>query len=401
MKLGALLLAVSAAGCATLAPPHTAVSGEAAAASASVSQRLESRSFPAVFQAWNPVDMPLLFPQDTVEARLRAAARHSLLWEEPVSQLGFGTPLVLGLQWAGRHAGTADRFTPESLRQARENRAALLRLNPSMVMLLEVRWRDAPGSFLPEDSPWWLRNPDGSRVKGWDNGPEPYYKLNHEHPGFIANVARQARQAVESGVYDGVMLDWSGQLAVVRAVREALGPEPLIVVNIHDSIEDGKRYAPWINGAFMECGPPKLCTWEGMGQALRWFEQHLRAPRVNALEAWGDRRDLATMRAVTTLALTQSDAFVLFADPNPLATPDHLHDWYPFWDKRLGRPLAPGRQQPAGHWQRQFEFGTAVHNPHQNAPVTLRFDSPRTRASNGRIGTVFSLAPGDGDIFSH
>ena len=51
------------------------------------------------------------------------------------------------------------------------------------------------------------------------------------------------------------------------------------------------------------------------------------------------------MRVATTLALTHSDGYVLYADPNPLKTPDHLHDWYPFWDAQAGQA---GRQVHAG-----------------------------------------------------
>ena len=48
------------------------------------------------------------------------------------------------------------------------------------------------------------------------------------------------------------------------------------------------------------------------------------------------------MRATTTLALTHGDGYCLFSDPNPLPTPDHMHNWYPFWNKSLGRPLRSG-----------------------------------------------------------
>jgi hypothetical protein len=47
-----------------------------------------------------------------------------------------------------------------------------------------------------------------------------------------------------------------------------------------------------------------------------------------------------------------------------------LHDWYPFWDKSLGRPVgAPGtldRPDLPGAYMRQFEKGEAVFNPKQS-----------------------------------
>lgn len=424
LMIGAAALALSACGdadnsapSADAPPAETAtVSGAddaamdgadkpAAPAEKSVAARIADRDYPSVFQAWNPLDMPDAYPLDTLDQRIETAAKHDLLWEEPVSQLGFGTDLVLGLVWEGDHGGMATAFTEDSLAQALENRRKLLELNPNMVMLLEVRWRDAPGSFLPEDSEMWLRNDDGTRVLGWDNGPEPYYMLNYENEAFQDNVARQSRLAVESGVYDGVMLDWSGYLPVVQKTREALGPDPIIIVNIHDDIEDGVKFKDYINGAFMECAPDPgirsepLCSWDRMKEALDYYETELLEPHVNALENWGDRGDLQSMRAVTTLGLATSNAYVLYADPNPLPTPDHLHDWYDFWDVDLGKPVAEGIQLDNGAWRRDYDNGVVIYNPKGNGAVSVSLGATHVRASSGEAGESFDVAERDGDIF--
>ena len=291
--------------------------------------------------------------------------------------------------------------------QALANRREMLRLNPHMVMLMEVRWRDAPGSFLPEKSPYWKRNPDGSRAVGWKGGPEPYYLLDPENKAFQRNIARQSQVSIESGIYDGVMLDWSGHLGVVKTVREAIGDDGLIIVNIHDDIKDGEKYAALINGSFMECNPrgpgvPQssfFTDWDTLRKGLVYFENHLREPRVNCLETWGARADLRRMRAVTTLGLTNSNASVLYADPNSLKTPDHLHDWYRFWDAPLGKPIAPGFLRDDGAYQRNFEGGLAVYNPLGNNTVNVTLDEPHKRASDGSTGHEFSLIDADGDIF--
>jgi hypothetical protein len=377
-----------------------------ASLAADVARRIAQRDFPAVFQAWNPLDMPAAWPLATNDDRLRAAAKHDVLWEEPVSQLGFKTPLVLGAIWDHPHGGLATRFTPASAQQALANRAAMLQANPDMIFLLEVRWRDAPGSFLPEDSPFWKRR-DGQRILGWDNGPEPYYLLDPENPAFRANIARQCRAALDSGVYDGVMLDWSGHLGVVRDTRAALGRDAIIIVNIHDKIADGEKYRDLINGSFMECNPdgPGLATksngttWDKLRAGYLFMEKSLRSPRLNCLEVWGDRKDLRRMRAATTLTLTHGDGAVLFADPNPLKTPDHLHDWYAFWDVKLGRPLGPRTDRSDGASVREFTGGTVVYNHHRNAPATITFTTPRKRVSDSTVGTAFTLIDADGDIF--
>ena len=69
--------------------------------------------------------------------------------------------------------------------------------------------------------------------------------------------------------------------------------------------------------------------WDNIRDALKWFDQNLMEPRINCNEVWGNRQDLSRMRAVTTMTLVYSNGYALYADPNPLKTPDHLHDWYP------------------------------------------------------------------------
>ncbi|WP_206036331.1 glycoside hydrolase family 27 protein [Crateriforma spongiae] len=390
-----------------LPPPAGPVAGPNTSVSDSLNRRIKTRSYPSVFQAWNPIDMPSEFPTDTLEGRLIAAAKHDVIWEEPVSQLGYGVQLALGAIWDGQHAGLAKGFTTQSRKRALENRAVMLQKNPDMVFLMEVRWRDAPGSYLPEDSSFWKRNPDGTREAGWDGGPEPYYMLDYQNRQFQANIARQCKACIESGVYDGIMLDWSGQIDIVRLVREAIGDDGVIIVNIHDDIEDGRRYGKLINGSFMECNPAGpgtggarfKTTWAKLREGLEFFERELRSPQLNCLEVWGDRDDLRRMRATTTLGLTLSNGSVLFADPNPLKTPDHLHDWYDFWDVPLGRPRGVGQEKPDGSVWRQFEGGVVVYNPWENGSVDVQFDSPHRRVSDQSVATAFQLADADGEIF--
>jgi hypothetical protein len=352
--------------------------------------------------------MPNKFPLETLDNRLKAAAKHDVLWEGPASRLGRGVNRVLGAVWDGEYCGLAERMTEESKKQALANRRKMLRMNPDMVFLMEVRWRDAPGSYLPEDSDYWKRNSDGTRAEGWDGGREPFYLLDHENPDFQATIARQAKACIESGIYDGIMLDWSGHIDIVKLVRKAIGDDGLIIVNIHDDIEDAKKYGDLINGSFMECNPTGpgepgsrfKTTWKKMREALMFFEENLREPQLNCLEAWGDRGDLRRMRAVTTLGLTVSNGSVLYGDPNPLKTPDHLHDWYDFWDVPLGRPRSRLIQREDGAFQREFEGGTVVYNEYQHGNVIVTFDSPKRRASTGAVGTSFHLQDADGDIFA-
>ncbi len=105
------------------------------------------------------------------------------------------------------------------------------------------------------------------------------------------------------------------------------------------------------------------------------------------------------MRAVTTLALTQSDGYCLFSDPNDLPTPDHLHDFYDFWNKGLGQPKKPGHQRPDGAWEREFGNGTVVYNPSGNTRITVHFTKPHRSRATDHSDVGHKLAVNDGDIF--
>ena len=379
----------------------------------SVSQRVQDRDFPSVFQAWYGIDMPEKYPTKTLEQRLSVASKHDILWEEPLSQLGEKVDLVLGLVWDHKNHGLASSFTKESLELAKENKRKLLEKNPNMVLLFEIRWRDAPSTFLPDDSPWWKRNDKGEIIKGWLGGWVPFYMLNYENEEFQDNVARQAKIALESGVYDGIMLDWSGHEQITRKIRKAIGKEGLIIVNLHDDIDDAEKFKDVINGSFMELNPRdessntakggkeerNLRNWDNIRDALLWFEKEFQEPRINCLEIWGDRKDVARMRATTTLGLTHSNGYVLYADPNPLPTPDHYHDWYPFWDVNLGKPKRDIKKLSNGAYQRVFDNGIVIYNHYKNGKVYIKFKNKMKSAATGKISDSFVIDDRDGDIF--
>jgi hypothetical protein len=105
------------------------------------------------------------------------------------------------------------------------------------------------------------------------------------------------------------------------------------------------------------------------------------------------------MRAVTTLSLTHSNGYCLFSDPNPLPTPDHRHDWYPFWDKSLGQPVSAGVTALDGTVRREFQNGCAVYNPMGNETVRIIFDQVRTSVATGEVSRNHTLESPDGDIY--
>ena len=376
LQVGGLLLSLALVGSfATLA------------AEPSATERIQSRSFPSVFQAWSPADN---LPDERKQATV---ARHDLIWH---------SPSFFGLEWNNRSIGLADGFTPQSIQRATEFRRMLLGLNPNMILIAEIRYRDAHRRYLPESHGWWLRNDQGKIVQGWGEGR--FMCLDFHNSDYRTHVAKQAAAAVATGVVDGVLLDWwrddPSRLALVQQIREAVGEQAIIIANTND--RKTPQAAPYVNGYFMECYRSKTAKdWLRIGDTLTWAEENLRAPRVNCVETWyhESRKDLHLMRATTALALTHSDGYCLFSDPNPLPTGDHRHNWYPFWDKSLGRPFAKGQEQPDGTWLREFDNGTVVYNPMGNEPVAVVFSETRICVATGETTAEHQLQSPGGGIY--
>jgi hypothetical protein len=105
------------------------------------------------------------------------------------------------------------------------------------------------------------------------------------------------------------------------------------------------------------------------------------------------------MRATTTLALTHSDGYCLFSDPNPLPSGDHRHNWYPFWNKSLGKPISGAADTDDGTIIREFENGTVVYNPMGNKSVEVVFNEIRKSVATDISSDRHKLDCPDGDIY--
>ena len=351
-----------------------------------IMSRINDREFPSIFQAWSPAE-------NLAEDPLLTAARHDLI---------FNGAEFFGLEWNNRYHGLADGFLPESIQRARQKRRDLLGLNPNLILILEIRYRDAHRSYLPEGHSWWRKDDRGLIVPGWEEGG--FLQLDFSKPEFQEQVARQAHAAVESGIVDGIMLDWwmddADHLSLIRLVRDRIGPEALILVNANDRTTP--ETGPFVNGYFMECYRSQtMDDWQRITNTLVWAEKNLRRPRINCLEVWyhNSRADENLMRATTTLSLVLSDGYCLFSDPNPLPTADHLHNWYSFWERKLGKAIAAGVTRPDGLITREFTYGTAAYNPPGNHEVNITFGEYRTSRATGKSARIHSVKAHDGDLF--
>lgn len=376
----------------------------------SISSRIAGRNFPSIFQPWNGAENLRVLPDghaeplSGIETPLATKARHDLYFS---SWNSLGLKLKPGLQYVV----LTPEFTPESLEVARTARVSLLAANPQMLILTEIHYFSASKSYLPPESPWWKHDALNDRFKR-TNTEYRSSRLDFSNPAFQDKVAALCGALVGTGVFDGCMLDWwhdddemgADRLTLIRKIRAAMGEKAILLGNVNNTLP--RRTAAYLNGMYMEgLGSKFFPDWHTAAVNMVWGESQLRKPAFTALEAWWQtgRTDYAAMRAATTLALVFSNGYALFSDPNELPTPDHLHDWYGFWHKSLGKPVGPlanpDKPNLSGAFTRQYERGDVVFNPPSNHAVTVSFGEPRQSAATGGISHSFNVAPGDGDLF--
>lgn len=422
------------------------------------------RNYPSIFQAWNAIE------NRPNEGELHRLARHDLIFHDPYS--------LLRIPWNTSeqkpYQGLATDLNPNQLNVARQRKEELLSLNPHLLLLVEIRCRDAKYlsreneaqvenwwdvGFYPPDSPYWLQDKNGEPVIGWgedtngdgkidENDTVLSYLIDFTNPEVQNLIANQAMALNASGLFDGIMLDWwneddatssigvddwsdtiltqaaelEARLSILRKIRLQVDDDFLILVNANT--RQIPKSAPSVNGLFMECYKQEYDKGYNLNQILQmektllWAEHHLREPRINCLEGWrvvtdymGDLNirvaernspeNLQWMRMITALSLTHSDGYVLFGDDNAIPAPDHLHNWYDFWDTDLGQPIqekAVQYQGVAGLFIREFENGWVVYN-RSGAMRTVTFDVPVIGVDNGKQHSRYEIPDFDGEIF--
>jgi MYXO-CTERM domain-containing protein len=366
-----------------------------------VIERAERRNQPSLFRVWSG-DLknipgkadPALAPSD-----LELLARHDLTVQGP---------WFFKLEWqmpASGFLGDAVAFTPASIQAALQIRQQLLALNPNIIIIGEVRNYDAPLDYLPANSPYWyLQN--GQKVLS--GGGEGLYRLDANLPAFQKHVGDQAVALMDSGVFDGVFLDWAKdeRFGIVKAVRDALGDNAVIMGNVN--IADTPMITPLMNAVFMESIASFFqpqAFWSGYHRTIDLNHKGLREPKLVGAELWGDHENNMTpvlqqenhMRAGFTAVLTSSDGFYAYY-PDGDGYFDHQQHFYDFWNAELGKPLGEARVVN-GAYVRDFTAGTALYNPIGNQPVTIQFDRPHKSMRTGQMGTSHETPPYDGDIF--
>ena len=227
-----------------------------------VKERIENRSFPSIFQAWEDVVGldHLTWEQRNVLHDLHWTAHFGLNWDTTVVEPTYG----LATQRAGR------------LERAREIRQRRLAQNPNMVFLRDIRIHNhqSPEAF-PPNSDFWLRDAQGQILRTSANE----YLFNFLKPEVQDLLAKRIIAVARCGLFDGVVLDdfnrngtrfvgrghfypvtdeeiIQAHLNIFRTVRSEVRDDFLILINTNRS--KATRYAEYINGTFMETGTDNL-----------------------------------------------------------------------------------------------------------------------------------------------
>lgn len=422
------------------------------------------RSYPSIFQAWNGIEN-----RPNVN-ELHRLTQHDLAFAHPYTLLN----IAWNISEKQPYAGLATGLNPSQLTAARKRKETLLSLNPHLLLLVEIRYRDAKYlsrqnethvknwwevGFYPPDSPYWLTDKESKPVIGWgedtngngkidENDKILHYLIDFTNLEMQELLVKKVVTLDKSGLFDGIMLDWwnedyatspvgvddwsatiltpeaelEARLAILRKIREQVDDNFLILVNAN--MRQIPKSAPFVNGTFMECYKPEHNKGYNLNQILQiektllWAEQHLREPRINCLEGWrmvtdymGDLdRQVAErnspenqkwMRMITTLSLTHSDGYVLFGDDNAIPVPDHLHNWYDFWDADLGQPIqerAVQYRDITGLFIRRYENGWVVYN-RSNSEQTVAFDERVVGVNSDKRQKLHQIPDFDGEIF--
>ncbi len=396
-------------------------------------ERVQSRDYPSLLSSWGHV----------LEV-------HEHKFENiPIHDLYFCCPDDLYLYWELR--STASGTKPvliDHIFEARQRRAELLSLNPNLVMLVPVTYYtgDIPDfkevglDYISSDDIF-LRDEHGNIVEEFAEGGA---RLDFTLPQTQQWVKDQVLALSQCGLFDGIILDhwdlkpklegyrtleeeYAARDAILQSIRE-IDDDFLILVNAgtgtHSKIP---RWAPYINGIWLETGPGANSIYDDheiakIQEALLWAETEapFREPVINAISGGGNpgippdsSETWKVVRSLTTLALTHSDAYLLFKNGGIISnrlwgvdiTYKGVHSvWLEFWDDSLGYPIGGNEtkgqlyENREGLFIREFTNGWAVYNRSGKAQE-ISFRIQTTGVESGTTSRTHTVPDLDGEIY--
>ena len=381
-----------------------------------VKERIENREYPSVFVGYsftfrNKMDLAPL------EQILLTDLSFNINPLEPLAYLNFGET-ALGVARIG------------DIPNAKQQHAAVLRENPNRIFLVEIAYFDGRGFGFTENSPYWLRNSDGTIAqRQWsrDAQGKVYWEslVDFTQSEVQEMIIAQAVAVAKCGLYDGISLNrWHRDLEdyfpediemaardkILHGIRAAVPEDFLITVTTREKIPRWRKY---INGVYVKTPPTDgsafytAKAYRAYEEMLQWYEANLREPQITLLrgEVKSYRDPMSAiaqrhMRALTTLSLTHSDGYILMSGTMP--KPGGI--WYDFWDAELGRPVGGDETKGQlyrgrnGLFIREFTNGWAVYN-RSGKEQQIQLPTQATGVASGITGTSHVAADLDGEIF--
>ena len=260
----------------------------------SITERIESRSFPSIVQVWGGIGWT------------RVLNRPDLSDEEQIAlhDLYF-SPTFQTLSWDATPAEPTHGLATQlagNLEYAREARQQWLNQNPNMVFLRSMIIQEyRPIDAFPPDSDFWLRDANGEIMRKWTGS----YLVNFLKPEVQQLIIDRIIAVEQCGLYDGVMLDgfrshgagFSGRhlypvtneeiiqaiFNILRAVRAQVRDDFLIIANVNET--KPTRYVEFLNGVFMEIAGDHPGGYSHdwlilLEDTLSWGENNLRSPQI-------------------------------------------------------------------------------------------------------------------------
>ena len=395
----------------------------------SVEDRIENRDYPSICTINVPIrNRPDLTPLKRLTLTDISFSSH------PFHELG-------RLRFERSPLGGITRSGGYVIGRKQDHRDALSQ-NPNMLFLVAIAYIDGSEFGFTEDSPYWLRNPDGTiaeRIWYVDAQGNEYREplVDFVNPEVQEIIVAQVVAVARCGLYDGIWLDrWNqdpevGDLFGYVPLEIELAARDQILQDIRAQVREDflilthapftrNRWASLINGAFFEfSGAPDPGSSEFRGEsythqdfrnfekALIWNEANLREPNftilTNIFPSYSNiesPKSQQTMRTFTTLSLTHSDGYVSMAQ--------HGFDgiWYDFWDAPLGRPIGEKAQlyenkngvSIKGLFIREFTNGWAVYN-RSGKEQAIVLPNQATGVTSGGRKKQHTLPDLDGEIY--
>ena len=395
-----------------------------------VEERIATRSFPSVFEAWNPIWIEGI-PDWERLVNAELVPYHDLVFNDFIIY-----PDLIESPKDQSFNGLVTDFVIDAERVKTLHHYYLSR-NPNFVYLFEWTFFKNTLEAYPDDPIYWLTDTDGKRIEYPDSGT---FIVNFLNPQVQEIIIAQGTAIASCGIFDGIMIDsfihdGAGVLnrdrspapdeeiraALIHILSEIRSHAPqdfLILVNAGPGGKSHlKSFTHLINGNFMESvrEPWREYNLDDLiliEDTLTWDEENLRYPQINCVEGFGletehpnSPNNQKWMRVFTTLTLTHSDGYVLYNRGGfYIGEAHHDHIWYDFWDADLGRPVGGDETKAQtyndidGLFIREFTNGWAVYN-RSGKEQQINFIAQTTGVASGATSFRHVIADLDGEMY--